>query len=154
MEQLSKEGTSPTEEENATTVEVAAMDAENTEAANTDLPTETQDQENTTNLQTNTESTMAEQEQVKKHKINLLYEQSLGFIPSSLRSTQDPRYVYAKFSKNYKHFDYTHEEILQILEETNLLKYLQLLQISKPNKSIDVLFRTEDAAEFFIHILR
>ena len=27
---------------------------------------------------------------------------------------------------------------------------LQQLQISKPNKSIDVFFRTEDAADFFV----
>ena len=89
-----------------------------------------------------------EEKQVN-NKPNLLYEQSLGFIPGSLRGNQDPRYVYAKFPKNYKNFDYTHEDILQILEKADLLKYLQLLQISKPNKSIDVYFRTEDAVEFF-----
>ena len=98
----------------------------------------------------NTEATKPKQQQQQVTKVNLLYEQSLGFIPGSLKGRQDPRYVYAKFHKSYKNFDFTHEEVLQILEEANLLKYLQLLQISKPNKSIDILFRTEDAAEFFI----
>ena len=53
MEQSPKEITSETEEENATTVEEAAMDAENTGVANTiqqlstDIQTETQEQPNT-----------------------------------------------------------------------------------------------------------
>ena len=100
----------------------------------------------------NTEATKPKQQQQQQQvtKVNLLYEESLGFIPSSLKGRQDPRYVYAKFHKSYKSFDFTQKEVLQILEEANLLKYLQLLQISKPNKSIDILFRTEDAAEFFI----
>ena len=98
----------------------------------------------------NTEATKPKQQQQQVTKVNLLYEQSLGFIPGSLKGRQDPRYVYAKFHKSYKNFDFTHEEVLQILEEANLLKYLQLLQISKPNKSIDILFHTEDATEFFI----
>ena len=33
----------------------------------------------------------------------------------------------------------------------NLLNYLRLLQISKPNKSIDIMFRKEDAADFFVN---
>ena len=36
------------------------------------------------------------------------------------------------------------------MEEANLLQYLELLQISKPNKTIYVYFSTEDAAQFFI----
>lgn len=74
----------------------------------------------------------------------------MGFIPGSLGGKWDPKYVYAKFPKEYKEFDYTRKDLLQILEEANLLKYLQLLQISKPNKSIDMYFSTEHAAEFFI----
>ena len=74
----------------------------------------------------------------------------MGFIPGSLGGKRDPRYVYAKFPKEYKELDYTHKDLLQILEEANLFKYLQLLQISKPNKSIDMYFSTEHAAEFFI----
>ena len=98
----------------------------------------------------NAEATKPNNQQQQVTKVNLLYEQCLGFIPGSLRGKRDPRYVYAKFDKTYKGFDFTHEEILQTLEEVNLLQYLQLLQISKPNKSIDIRFRTEDAAEFFI----
>ena len=64
---------------------------------------------------------------------------------------KDPRYLYAKFPKDYKEFDFTYEEILEVLEEAHLLQHLEILQISKPNKSIDVYFTTEDAAQFFIN---
>ena len=95
------------------------------------------------------ETTRPEKPHINQN-INLLYEQCLGFIPSSLSGKRDPRYIYAKFPKDYKEFDFTHEDILQVLEETNLLQYLEILQISKPNKSIDVYFSTEHAAQFFI----
>ena len=81
---------------------------------------------------------------------NLLYEECLGFIPNSMKGRQDPRYVYAKFMKQYKDFDYTNEDFLTIIEELGILQQLQVLQISKPNKSIDVFFRTEDAADIFV----
>ena len=82
---------------------------------------------------------------------NLLYEQCLGFIPGALSGKRDPRYLYAKFPKDYKDFDFTYEEILKVLEEAQLLQYLEILQISKPNKSIDLYFTTEDAAQFFVN---
>ena len=95
------------------------------------------------------EATRSKKVQIKG-KVNLLYEQCLGFIPVSLAGKRDPGYVYAKFPKEYKGFDYTHENLLQILEEANLLQYLELLQISKPKKSIDAYFSTADAAQFSI----
>ena len=64
---------------------------------------------------------------------NLLYEECLGFIPNSMKGRQDPRYVYTKFYKQYKDFDYTNKDFLTIIEEMGLLKQLQILQISKPN---------------------
>ena len=82
---------------------------------------------------------------------SLLYEQCLGFIPGALSGKRDPRYLYAKFPKDYKEFDFTYEEILEVLEEAHLLQHLEILQISKPNKSIDVYFTTEDAAQFFVN---
>ena len=88
--------------------------------------------------------------QVKNFHSNLLYEENLEFIPGTLRGKQDPRYVFAKFNKKYKNFDFTNEDFLKILEEADLLKYLELLQISKTNKSVDIRFRTEDAADFFV----
>ena len=81
---------------------------------------------------------------------NLWYEECLGFIPNSMKGRQDPRYVYAKFMKQYKDFDYTNEDFLTIIEELGILQQLKVLQISKPNKSIDVFFRTEDAADIFV----
>ena len=65
---------------------------------------------------------------------NLLYEECLGFIPNTLKGRQDPRYVYAKFFKQYKDFDYTNEDFLKIIEEMGLLPQLQILQILKPNR--------------------
>ena len=67
-----------------------------------------------------------------------------------MKGRQDPRYVYAKFMKQYKDFDYTNEDFLTIIEELGILQQLQVLQISKPNKSIDVFFRTEDAGDIFV----
>ena len=40
--------------------------------------------------------------QVTNYNGNLLYEESLGFIPGTIRGRQDPRYVFAKFPKQYK----------------------------------------------------
>ena len=80
---------------------------------------------------------------------NLLYEESLGFIPVAHGGSHDPRYIFAKFKKDYKDFDFTDEDILEYLEEINLIKYLRILQIWKPNKSIDMMFKTEDTADFF-----
>ena len=71
----------------------------------------------------------------------------LSLAPSEINETQG---MFMPSSPKNKEFDYTHKDLLQILEEANLLKYLQLLQISKPNKSINVYFSTEHAAEFFI----
>ena len=106
-------------------------------------PPEAASTEDNTNLQENQEAN-----QIKRR--NLLYEECLGFIPNSMKGRQDPRYVYAKFFKQYKDFDYTNEDFLNIIEELDLLQQLQILQISNPNKSIDVFFRTEDAADMFV----
>ena len=82
---------------------------------------------------------------------NLLYTENLGFIPGALHGgNQDPRYVFCKFRKDYKSFNYSNGYVLEYLEGINLLQYLKLLQKSKPNKSIDM-FRTEDAADFFVN---
>lgn len=83
---------------------------------------------------------------------NLLYAENLGFIPGAMYGGNlDPRHVFCKFRKDYKEFDYTNEDILVYLEQNNLLQYLTLLQISKPNKSIDIVFPTEDVADFLIN---
>ena len=82
---------------------------------------------------------------------NLLYAENLGFIPGALHGgNQDPRYVFCKFRKDYKSFNYSNGYVLEYLEGINLLQYLKLLQKSKPNKSIDM-FRTEDAADFLVN---
>ena len=140
MQQSLKEITSQTEEENATTVENTGV-ANTIQQPSADIQTETQEQPNTV---------PAKEQQVKQPNINLLYEECLGFIPGAPNGKQDPRYVYEKFRKDYKDFDYSYEDVLEILEEANLLKYTQVLRVSKPNKSIDIYFRTEDAANFFI----
>ena len=43
-----------------------------------------------------------------------------------------------------------HEDILRAIEEANLLEDLELLQVSRSNKSIEVRFNTETAAQHFV----
>ena len=62
------------------------------------------------------------QEIVNTARRNLLYEECLGFIRNSLKGRQDPRYVYAKFFKKYKDFDFTNEDFLSIIEDMGLLQ--------------------------------
>ena len=88
--------------------------------------------------------------QVNEIHSNLPYEENLGFIPGTLRGKQNPRYVVAKFDKKYKNFDFKNEGFLEIPEEADLLQYLELLQVSKTNKSVDIRFRIEEAADFFV----
>ena len=123
MEQLTPTNGNATQEESATTVEAAKPEK----------------------TKTNVDA------QVTNYNGNLLYEESLELIPGTLRDRQDPRYVFAKFPKQYKNFDFTNEDVLKVLEEEDLLQYLDLLQISKTNRSIDIRFRTEDAADFFVN---
>ena len=87
---------------------------------------------------TNNVEANANKEVTNTGRRNLLYEECLGFIPNSLNGRQDPR------------IHFTNEDFLNIIEDMGLLQQLQILQISKPNKSADVLFRTEDAADFFV----
>ena len=116
MEAINEQINIATQEKNITTTEVteAATATEVTEGATPNIPDKP------------TEPT---EDQVTPHQNNnLLYEQCLGFIPGSLRGKQDPRYVFAKFRKDYNDFDFTHKSIQQILEKANF-KYLRLLQI-------------------------
>ena len=55
-----------------------------------------------------------------------------------------------KKKKNVSAPGFTNEDLLNIIEDMGLLQQLQILQISKPNKSIDVFFRTEEAADIFV----
>ena len=149
MEQLPKEKNT-TEEETAPTPTTTEEDSgELTEAAETNPTMETT--ETDPPAITPMKQTDPEKGKNTNQNPNLLYEENLGFIPRNHGGKGDPRYVFCKFKKEYKNFDFTNEEILECVEELNLLKYLQLLQISKPNKSIDIIFRTEDAADFFIN---
>ena len=122
MEQLNINNESTIHEESAKTVEAAEP----------------------RNIQINTDK------QVTNYNSNLLHEETFGFIPGTLRGRQEPRYVFAKIPKQYREFDFTNEDVLKVLDEADLLQHLQLLQISKTDKSIDIRFRTEDAADFFV----
>ena len=110
--------------------------------------------ENATPEAASTETSVSNQGKDTSRK-NLLYEECLEFIPNTLKGRQDPRYVYAKFFKQYKQLHYTNEDFLDIIEEMGLLPQLQILQISKANKNTDVFFRREEAADMFVkrHIL-
>ena len=76
---------------------------------------------------------------------NLLYSEDLGFLPMR----KDPRYTFYHHPKQQK-FDVKNEDILQTIEEANLLEHLELLQISRSNKSIEVRFDSEKAAQPFV----
>ena len=47
---------------------------------------------------------------------NLLHEESMGFIPDTLRGMQGPRYIFTKFCKDLKTFDFTDKDILKELD--------------------------------------
>ena len=76
---------------------------------------------------------------------NLLYSEDLGFLPMR----KDPRYTFYRHPKQQK-FDVKNEDILQTIEEAKLLEHLELLQISRPNKSIEVRFDSEKTAQPFV----
>ena len=146
MKQI-KEITSVTQEEIPPATQKQNVPEAATAAANT-----TETAANTVTEAATTDTQAAEQptkdpEVKQQFNGNLLYEESLGSVPGAHGDSHDPRCVFAKFKKDYKEFDFTNEDILEKLEEMDLLKYLRLLQISKPNKSIDIMFKTEDAAE-------
>ena len=88
-------------------------------------PSEAVNTEENTNLRKNQEAN-----QIKRR--NLLYEECLGFIPNSMKGRQDPRYVYAKFFKEYKDFDFTNEDFLNVIEEMGLLQQLRYYKF--PNR--------------------
>ena len=62
---------------------------------------------------------------------------------------KDPRYAFYRHPKQLK-FDVKNEDILQNIEQANLLEHLELLQISRSNKSIEIRFDTEKAAQQFV----
>ena len=76
---------------------------------------------------------------------NLLYTKDLGFLPMR----KDPRYTFYRHPKKEK-FDIKHEDILRAIEKVNLLEHLELLQVSSSNKSIEVRFNSEKAAQHFV----
>ena len=150
MKQI-KEITSVTQEEIPPATQEQNVPEAATAAANT-----TETAANTVTEAATTDTQAAEQptkdlEVKQQFNGNLLYEESLGSVPGAHVGSHDPRCVFAKFKKDYKEFDFTNEDILEKLEEMDLLKYLRLLQISKPNKSIDIMFKTEDTADFFVN---
>ena len=79
------------------------------------------------------------------HRENLLYTEDLGFFPMR----KDPRYTLYRHPKHEK-FDINNEDVLQVIEEADLLEHLELLQVSRSNKSIEVRFNTERAAQHFV----
>ena len=76
---------------------------------------------------------------------NLIYTEELGFLPMR----KDPRYTFYRHPKKEK-FDITNEDVLHVIEEADLLEHLELLQVSRSNKSIEVRFDSERAAQQFV----
>ena len=82
---------------------------------------------------------------VEGQRENPLYKEDPGFVPTR----KDPRYVFYRQDKSKK-FDVKNEDVLHCLEQLNLLEHLQLLQVSRSNKSVEMRFDTENAAQEFL----
>ena len=82
---------------------------------------------------------------VEGQREKLLYKEDLGFV----RTRKDPRYVFYRQDKSKK-FDVKNEDVLHCLEQLNLLEHLELLQVSRSNKSVEIRFDSEKAAQEFL----
>ena len=82
---------------------------------------------------------------VEGQRENLLYTEELGF----LRMRKDPRNTFYRHPKNEK-FDVTNEDVLHVIEDAELLEHLELLQVSRSNKSIEVRFDSERVVQHFV----
>ena len=76
---------------------------------------------------------------------NLIYTEDLGFLPMR----KDPRYTFYRHPK-HERFDITSEDVLHVIEEAELLEHLELLQVSRSSKSIEVRFDSERAEQHFV----
>ena len=83
--------------------------------------------------------------QIVGQRPNLLYTEDLGYIPMG----KDPRYVFYWHGKSQK-FDVKNEDVLQAIEEHVVLENLELLQVSRSNKSIEIRFNSEQTAQHFV----
>lgn len=54
--------------------------------------------------------------------------------------------------KTSKKFDIKNEDVLSSMEKVQLLEHLELLQVSRSNKSIEVRFDSERAAQQFARL--
>ena len=62
---------------------------------------------------------------------------------------KDPRYVFYRHGKSQK-FDVKNEDVLQAIEEHGVLENLELLEVSRTNKSIEIKFDSEQTAQHFV----
>ena len=76
---------------------------------------------------------------------NLIYTEDLGFLPMR----KDPRYTFYGHPK-HERFNITNEDVLHVIEEAELLEHLELLQVSRSSKSIEVRFDSERAEQHFV----
>ena len=83
--------------------------------------------------------------QIVGQRPNLLYTEDLGYIPMQ----KDPQYVFYRHGKSQK-FDIQNEDVLHAIEEHGLLQNLELLHVSRSNKSIEIRFDSEQTAQHFV----
>ena len=81
---------------------------------------------------------------VEVQREKLLYEEDLGFV--SMR--KDPRYIFYRQDKSKKFHMF--KNVLHCLEQLNLLQHIELLQVSRSNKSIEIRFESKQAAQDFL----
>ena len=62
---------------------------------------------------------------------------------------KDSRFVFYCHEKPKK-FDIQNEDVLHVIKEQDLLEHLELLQVSRSNKSIEIRIDSEQAAQHFV----
>ena len=80
--------------------------------------------------------------QIVGQHANLLYTEDLGYIP---------KYVFYRHGKSKK-FDLKNEDVLHAIEEQVPLQNLELLQVSRSNKSIEIMFDSKQTAQHFLSV--
>ena len=104
--------------------------------------THTGDSSIDTETQATTNTKQSDHCQIVGQQANLLYTEDLGYIP---------KYVFYRHGKSKK-FDLKNENVLHAIEEQGPLQNLELLQVSRSNKSIEVRFDSKQTAQHFLSV--
>ena len=101
--------------------------------------------ENRNQADTAADTSLPAAQVVEGPRENLIYTEDLGFLPMR----KDPWYTFYGHPK-HERFDITNEDVLHVIEEAELLEHLELSQVSRSSKSIEVRFDSERAEQHFV----